>query len=474
MKNIAMVMLLTVFLVSCESTPTTRGSNSIKPMSAKESSKIGLRSHRSLINKELLYSDENLYSYLDGIVNNLSTKSGLKIRDVKLYLIDSPIPNLIVSPGAYAYVSRGLLNYLSSESQVAAILADMLAGIAKKHAETMHSHRSRSALHANILGSLTGLASSAALDLVAIKSLEKKQRSERYRLAANMLRKSGYNPNALKEAYLQIRRVGEFSKELGESASEILGFQARSLMSDESLEEIEVALLESKAGASDSPSDNSQIFLAETGGLPFGYSKYQGKVIGQYYVHPISNIKVAYPIGWAPALAGRRFSAVPNDSSDNIYEFGVRVLKIPSNMTLEEFYEEKYQLDVTFSNPKTNVYLQNISAAQKKSKFFNARISVVKLNNYLVEISALSKEILHDDEVLKFSDGVAIASEDDLQGATFSRFSTITVTEEIGFESFVRRFSTTQHSSQLLRLINGMPAEGPVNLAPGSMLKLLE
>ncbi|MBX2868009.1 MAG: hypothetical protein KTR18_05015 [Acidiferrobacterales bacterium] len=245
-------------------------------------------------------------------------------------------------------------------------------------------------------------------------------------------------------------------------------------MSDESLEEIEVALLESKAGASDSPSDNSQIFLAETGGLPFGYSKYQGKVIGQYYVHPISNIKVAYPIGWAPALAGRRFSAVPNDSSDNIYEFGVRVLKIPSNMTLEEFYEEKYQLDVTFSNPKTNVYLQNISAAQKKSKFFNARISVVKLNNYLVEISALSKEILHDDEVLKFSDGVAIASEDDLQGATFSRFSTITVTEEIGFESFVRRFSTTQHSSQLLRLINGMPAEGPVNLAPGSMLKLLE
>ncbi len=83
------------------------------------------------------YNDESATMYLQNIVDEL-----IKVPEIiysgtfayKVQIINSKTINAFVTPGGYIYVYTGLIKYLESEAEIAAILAHEIA-----HADRRHS-----------------------------------------------------------------------------------------------------------------------------------------------------------------------------------------------------------------------------------------------------------------------------------------------------------------------------------------------
>lgn len=83
------------------------------------------------------YNESDANAYLQNIVNELIKAPEIlyaKTFAYKVQIINSNTINAFVTPGGYIYVYTGLIKYLESEAEMAAILAHEIAHADKRHA----------------------------------------------------------------------------------------------------------------------------------------------------------------------------------------------------------------------------------------------------------------------------------------------------------------------------------------------------
>jgi len=116
-----LVLLLLGLLAGCATNPVS-GRSDFVMLSERQELEIGRRLHPQVLEQYPRYADERLQAYVQQVGERVARYSHRSALDYRFTVLDSPDLNAFALPGGYVYIHRGLLAYLNSEAELAAVL----------------------------------------------------------------------------------------------------------------------------------------------------------------------------------------------------------------------------------------------------------------------------------------------------------------------------------------------------------------
>ncbi len=254
------------------------------------------------------YDDAKLQAYVTEIGDRLAANSQRNNLVYHFTVLDSTEVNAFALPGGYVYITRGLLAYLNSEAEVAAVLGHEIGHVNARHGVRQYS----AAAAANLgigLGSIfvPELRNQGAQDLLntlntaLLRGYGRDHELEADRLGAEYLARTGYDPQAMIQVIKILKNQEEFevalAKEENREPHIYHGVFATHPDNDQRLHEVvgEANRLQGMAVTRDSAHDQ---YLGEIDGLNFGPSAHEGVLRGRDFYHRDLGIALQFPAEW--------------------------------------------------------------------------------------------------------------------------------------------------------------------------------
>ena len=100
---------------------------------------LGRKYHVQVLQQTPAYHDQELQEYVQKIGDSLSIKSHRPNLFYRFTVLDGPDINAFALPGGYIYINRGLMAYLSSEEELAAVLGHEIGHVTARHSVRQYS-----------------------------------------------------------------------------------------------------------------------------------------------------------------------------------------------------------------------------------------------------------------------------------------------------------------------------------------------
>ncbi len=193
--------LLPLFACGCAVNPVTgRSELAIVSISEEEEVALGAKAYVPAVQQQGgFYRDRELEAYVQGVGMRIARVSHRPTLDYKYRVLNSSVPNAFAVPGGFIVINRGLLVGMSSEAEMAAVLAHETGHVTAKHSLAAYQ-RSMAAniLLAGVQVAAGGRAGVAELSGVTANLLEngfsRDQEREADWLGIDYMAKAGYNP----------------------------------------------------------------------------------------------------------------------------------------------------------------------------------------------------------------------------------------------------------------------------------------
>ena len=208
MKNyrieiLLLALLLAGFLPGCAVNPVT-GENQLMLMSPAQEIEIG-KKYGPLLEKELGGKIENdgLGQYIDSVGQKIARVSHAPDLKFTFSPVSDEMLNAMALPGGYIIITRGMLEKLETEGQLASILAHEAAHITARHSAAAISQQIGVDLVLSVAMSQTssqGAATAARLggQLIGLKySRENEKEADKYGM--DYMVKAGFDPKGMVE-----------------------------------------------------------------------------------------------------------------------------------------------------------------------------------------------------------------------------------------------------------------------------------
>jgi predicted Zn-dependent protease len=210
--------LLFLGLSGCATNPVTGDQNFVM-LSEDSELQIGRANHPKIIAEYGRYEDEALQAYVQSVGDKLAAVSHRDDLVYRFTVLDSPVINAFALPGGYIYITRGLMAYLNSEAELAAVLGHEIG-----HVTARHGVRQQSAAQAANLGytlgailfpELRGAGSQNVFNILGgalLSGYGREHELESDRLGAEYLAKSGYTPKAMIDVISVLKDQATFAE----------------------------------------------------------------------------------------------------------------------------------------------------------------------------------------------------------------------------------------------------------------------
>jgi predicted Zn-dependent protease len=269
------------------------------------------------------YDDERLQAYVTEIGQRVAAKSDRPDIAYTFTVLDSDVVNAMALPGGYVYVNRGLLAYLDSEAELAAVLGHEIAHVTANHSARRQSSATAAGLGTALVGILTGnagLMSAAGMagDLL-MSGYSREQESEADQLGMKFATQAGYPPAGSVESMQMMRDLESFSIQRAREQKKRTQAQS-SWFSSHPDPGKRVGELSERAAANPAAGENRpdgrDAYLAQIDGLVFGSSRAQGVVRGSRFYHADMGLTLAFPSGWSVTnLPSQVIAVSPGDDA---------------------------------------------------------------------------------------------------------------------------------------------------------------
>ena len=315
---------LTIFVGACAMNPAT-GTPDLVFMSESEEIAKGKEMHEKLIKSVPIYDDEKLTAYVNEIGQKVVKHSHRPEIEYHFTIIDAPDINAFALPGGYIYINRGLLAFLDSEAQLAAVLAHEVGHITARHivkqdtakaGATTLSILSVFTTGSAVLGDVTNLWSTAA-----VKGYGREMELEADGLAAEYLFNSGYPPQAMVEAIGVLKDQEKFSryraKEEGKRPKSYHGVFSTHPRNDIRLKEVIAKAGEFPENGNDS--ENKSRYRERLEGMVYGINyaamNKEKPVEKGRYIHRKLGFSLLFPEEWQVANTRKAIVGGPENKS---------------------------------------------------------------------------------------------------------------------------------------------------------------
>ena len=216
----ALLMLLglvNLILSGCAANPVT-GKQDFVLMSEDAELSIGRQNNPKIIQQFGRYDDDALQAYVQKIGEKLAAVSHRPNLVYRFTVLDSQEVNAFALPGGYVYITRGLLAYLNSEAELAAVLGHEIGHVASRHGVRQQSAATATGLIAAIIAASTNVrgANDAlnALGTALVRGYGREHELEADGLGAEYLARAGYDPRAMLDVIRVLKNQESFEKQL--------------------------------------------------------------------------------------------------------------------------------------------------------------------------------------------------------------------------------------------------------------------
>ncbi len=314
-------------------------------MSENQELAVGRRANKEILKQYQIYPDRRLQLYVTKVGQRLARKSHRVNLTYYFNIVDSMDINAFALPGGYIYITRGLLAYLNSEAQLAAVLAHEIGHVTARHSVRQQTSAQTTSLGIGILSKLLPGLSNAGFDQSAnllgtalLRGYGREHELEADRLGADYLARSGYDPQAMFEVIRILKEQEIFDQNLARlekrQPRRYHGVFSTHPDNDTRLREIVDHQPENNPVSKAVFRDR---FLDEIDGMIFGPNPSAGIIRGTTFYHRDFGFAIQFPTGWNLSNQPDRLIAANQDNNLKIHLTGRAV---PSRMTPEELLLE--------------------------------------------------------------------------------------------------------------------------------------
>ncbi|MDH3670641.1 MAG: M48 family metalloprotease [Gammaproteobacteria bacterium] len=319
---VLIVLLLAAGIHGCTTNPIT-GKKQPSLMSEEREIATGREFDPKIRKQYGVYDDPELQAYVTRVGKKLAAQSHRTDLVYRFTVLDSPEVNAFALPGGYIYITRGLMAYLNSEAELAAVLGHEIGHVTAKHAMRQYTTATAASIGYTI-GALfiPELANQNAANLfnvlgsALISGYGREHELEADRLGAEYLARGGYDPQAILAVLGVFKNQEEFEKERakieGREARVYHGVFASHPSADQRLQEV---VAESKQSTAATPRVGRDEFLAQVDGVLFGDSVRQGIRYNQKFFHSKLGFALEFPPGWRIENRPKQIEATSRDSN---------------------------------------------------------------------------------------------------------------------------------------------------------------
>jgi predicted Zn-dependent protease len=183
---------------------------------------------REFTEQGLLYGDAAIETYLGRVEARLLSQHPEFQDVIRLFILKSPSPNAFAMPNGSIYVHAGLFTAFETEDQLAAIASHEIAHVTERHTvKAVISNKNK------LIGSHIADFATGGMGLVyfgtyaSIMHYSREQEEEADKVGLSLLSDSGYQPQAMLEAFQSLNKYPELKHVKNSIYSSHPSFQTR-------------------------------------------------------------------------------------------------------------------------------------------------------------------------------------------------------------------------------------------------------
>ncbi len=469
----SLIVVTALALGGCATNPVSGGQDFVMMTEAQEIA-LGRASDVEVRKQYKVYPSPALQSYVNRVGQKVAERSHRPNLHYRFTVLDTPEINAFALPGGYVYITRGILAYLNSEAEMAAVLGHEVG-----HVTARHGVRQQSAAQAANIGisiasifvpelntqigqDLTNLFGGALLS-----GYGRDHELEADRLGADYLARTDYDPQAM------IRVVGvlknqelfdaEIAKQEGRAPRRYHGTFATHPDNDTRLQQV---VGEAGHLTVANPIENKSEFLKQTEGLVFNDSVDEGVVRGNKFTHRDLGIALTFPPDWSVknlptqliALSPQSDAAIQlkidGKPSGNVTEYAHRMLG--NNASVETLEIEKLHAAIGSAG---NAVLGVI--------YYDRKAFLIQCNARTSEAIAAQREAMQN-TIRSFH----VLSEDERKQIKPLAIKLVAARKGDTYAKLAQHSPLGKNAESYLRLINAQYPQGEP--AAGQTLKIIE
>ena len=198
-RHLLTLVLAGLLLGGCAANPVTGKQNFVMMSEAQEMT-LGQQASEQIAQQMSMVKDPKLQAYVQGIGEQLASKSHRSNIPYRFQVVDSADINAFALPGGHVYINRGLLIYLNSEAQMAAVLGHEIGHVTARHGVRQQSIAMSTGLIGQLISIGTGIPAagdlSNMLGTAMVRGYGRDMELEADGLGAEYLARTGYRPDS--------------------------------------------------------------------------------------------------------------------------------------------------------------------------------------------------------------------------------------------------------------------------------------
>jgi predicted Zn-dependent protease len=216
MKRVLIALVASLSLVACATNPAT-GRTELNFYSEEEEINLGRQANDEILREFYVYDEKpELNELVDTIGRRIADQSPRPNLPWTFTLLDTPMVNAMALPGGYVYVTRGILERMNSEDELAGVIGHEVAHVAARH--STHSMSTASMAQIGVIAAAAILTEGRNFDEWATLGLlgagllftkyNRQQETEADLLGTKYMASTGYNPIGSENMLQGLKRLG--------------------------------------------------------------------------------------------------------------------------------------------------------------------------------------------------------------------------------------------------------------------------
>lgn len=289
-------LLVVLSAAGCAVNPVT-GERQLALISQAQEIELGRRSAEQVRQSMAMVDDLELQAYVERIGRRLAAESERPDLPWSFQVVDDPTPNAFALPGGPIFITRGLLNLMDTEAELASVLGHEIGHVTARHSVAQISWAQLTQLGLGLgtifvpevrpYEDLVG----AGLNLLMLK-YDRDAERQADQLGFRYARQQGYDVSEMADVFAALQRAGDLA---GQSA--IPGWLATHPAPAERIEAVEARLARLPEDPFEATLGRAEL-LGMIDGLVYGENPRNGFFRDNTFYHPDLKFKLGIPEGW--------------------------------------------------------------------------------------------------------------------------------------------------------------------------------
>lgn len=484
-RLLVLLLLLSLF-GGCAVNPVS-GKQDLVLLSEGDEIALGRKTNQEVLQQYKVYDNPALQAYVQNIGTKLALNSHRNNLVYRFTVLDSKEVNAFALPGGYIYITRGLMAYLKSEAELAAVLGHEVGHVTARHSVRQYSANQLTnigvALGSIFIPGMTQASSQLAqlFGAALLRGYGREHELEADRLGAEYLARTGYNPKAMLDVISVLKNQEVFEREVaaaeGREPRIYHGVFSTHPDNDTRLQEVVGTASELTKKTTSAKFVGHEDYMAYIDNLVYGDSPRDGILRGRRFFHGDLNFSMMFPKQWNVSnLPDRILLTAPGGGAIiQITAEDINKKLSPRNFMIQRMglnnLENEAALNINGLEAHTGISVINTKEGPRPTRFtviyYDQRAYIVAGTSKVA--SNLQK---YDQAIMETAKSFHALTENEKELAKPLRLKIVKATDETRFEDLAKHSSLDSHAESQLRLLNAMYPSGEPK--KDELLKIVE